>query len=222
MTVSFQNEFMVLASPERVWTVLTDPALAVPCMPGAQVTEVIGQHGFKGLVSLRVGPVQLQFKGEGQLSNLDVVQMTGSLTARGSDGKGRGNFSADMHFQLANAAGGTQVSVTTDLVLSGMVAQYGRGSGVVKQIASQLTDLFAKRLGEKVLSETQEMAPVGAGSAGQLKDPSTASEAVSRDSGDDPRGTTGDSINVLGLLWSTGWSSLKQFFSRLFGTSRKS
>lgn len=221
MTVSFQNEFMVSASPERVWAVLTDPALAVPCMPGAQVTEVIGEHGFKGIVSLRVGPVQLQFKGEGQLANLDVVQKTGSLTAKGSDGKGRGNFSADMRFQLANAAGETQVRVTTDLVLSGMVAQYGRGSGVVKQIASQLTDQFAKRLGERVLSATQEIAPAQAGSAGQPSDLPISSEAVSGDVGHDPRGTQ-DSINVLGLLWSTGWSALKHFLSRLFGTSRKS
>jgi len=189
-------------------------------MPGAKVTELIDKHGFKGLVSLRAGPVQLQFKGEGQLSDLDEAVKAGSLTARGSDGKGRGNFSAQMRFRMAAIPEGTLVSVDTDLALSGMVAQYGRGAGVVREIASQLTSQFSKTLAEQVLLKSgvaavaEEFPATGTSVSGASDIPSQNNAVTTVDQP--------NSINVIGLLWASGWSALKRSLSRLFGNSKNS
>jgi hypothetical protein len=45
-------------------------------MPGALIEELLGESGFKGLVNLRVGPVQLQFKGSS--SDVEAIDVTGS------------------------------------------------------------------------------------------------------------------------------------------------
>ena len=62
------------------------------------------------------------------------------------DIKGRGAAEADVIFALSDEAGQTRVDVTTNLNLSGSVAQYGRASGLIDAIAGQIISDFAKNL----------------------------------------------------------------------------
>lgn len=151
--MQLNNEFILDASPAAVWAGLTNPEVAVACMPGATLTEKIGDHGFKATVSLKVGPVKLQFAGEGSLGNLSADGSYGEMLARGSDGKGRGGFKTEMKFHLEPHESATRVRVETDLTLSGSVAQYGRGAGIVKEVASQLTEQFTSNLQHRVKTE---------------------------------------------------------------------
>jgi carbon monoxide dehydrogenase subunit G len=150
MALEFNNAFTVPANPELVWKIMTTPSIAVPCMPGALIEELLGASGFKGLVNLRVGPVQLQFKGDGEFKDLNYTDKSGLLYVKGSDTKGRGTFLVDMNFVLVEEGLQTLVKVHTTLKLSGMVAQYGRGMGVVKEITTQLTNQFAKNISDQV------------------------------------------------------------------------
>ena len=95
------NEFVLNAPRADVWAGLTNPDIAAPCMPGTVLTERIGDTCFKATVSLKVGPVKLQFLGEGELLNLASDQSYGEVLAKGSDSKGRGSFKAEMKFNLS-------------------------------------------------------------------------------------------------------------------------
>jgi carbon monoxide dehydrogenase subunit G len=142
------NTFFIAASPDRAWQVLLDVPRIAPCLPGARLTEVIGPERYKGEAAVKLGPVQLQFGGEALLSVVDSAARSARVTARGSDRKGRGSAAAVMNFSLAVEGFGTRVTIDTDLTLTGSIAQYGRASGLIKEIASELISQFAANVGK--------------------------------------------------------------------------
>jgi uncharacterized protein len=142
------NTFFIAASPDRAWQVLLDVPRIAPCLPGARLTEVIGPDRYKGEATVKLGPVQLQFGGEALLSVVDSAARSARVTARGSDRKGRGSAAAVMNFSLAVEGSGTRVTIDTDLTLTGSIAQYGRASGLIKEIASELISQFAANVGK--------------------------------------------------------------------------
>src|SRR5690606_2150001 len=90
-----------------------------------------------------------------KFEEVDDVAHTAMVKAQGSDAKGRGAANSVVKFSLAPAAGGSRVDLVTDLALSGMVAQYGRGTGLIQSVATQLVDQFADSL-RAMLAEEQE------------------------------------------------------------------
>jgi len=152
--IKFENSFVVPASIEDAWKTLTDVPRVVPCMPGTELTEAPDERRFRATARIRVGPIELLFKGEGELYDADPAHHTAKLRAKGSDTKGRGAFQTQMDFALAAQGGETLVRVATDLTLSGSVAQHARGGGVVKEMAQQLTAQFARNLTGLVVAQS--------------------------------------------------------------------
>lgn len=156
-----ENSFTVPMPPDEAWAVLLDVPTIAPCLPGAEVTEVIGLDRYKGRALLKVGPVQLAFAGEAEIIDIDEQAKTARVIAKGADQKGRGNASAAVQFSLTEHPEGTRVHVATDLNLVGAVAQYGRGAGLLKAVADQLVGQFANNLAA-ALGGAEGQAPAGA------------------------------------------------------------
>jgi carbon monoxide dehydrogenase subunit G len=159
--MQFQNTFTVPLSPDEAWRVLMDVERIAPCMPGAELTEVIDRTNFKGRISVRLGPVALTFAGVVKLEDLDEAAHTATIKAQGSDSKGRGGAQAVASFQLQPVPEGTKVVVDTDLVLSGAVAQYGRGAGIIQATANQLIQQFAACLKAELSASPAPESPGG-------------------------------------------------------------
>src|SRR5580704_8074732 len=152
--VEFDNSFEVPLRPAEAWPLLMDIRRIAPCMPGAEVTEVIDDKTYKGRIAVRLGPVSLAFAGVIRFEELDGVNYTARVKAQGSDAKGRGAANAAASFRLEPAGSGsagsgtagTRVLVHTDLALSGAVAQYGRGVGIIQATAASIMTQFAANL----------------------------------------------------------------------------
>jgi carbon monoxide dehydrogenase subunit G len=214
MALEFNNAFTVPANPELVWKIMTTPSIAVPCMPGALIEELLGASGFKGLVNLRVGPVQLQFKGDGEFKDLNYTDKSGLLYVKGSDTKGRGTFLVDMNFVLVEEGLQTLVKVHTTLKLSGMVAQYGRGMGVVKEITTQLTNQFAKNISDQVTHN--ENLSENSANIKSASDPSTIIRENSQLTiNESTQKDNQPSIDVVRLIFMALVSSFKNLIKRL-------
>jgi len=153
MGIKVENRFVVPAPIDTAWATLLDMPRVVPCMPGTEFTEAIDDRRFRATARIKVGPVELQFRGEGELVEVDATAHRARLKARGSDAKGRGTFQADLTFALTAADDATEGSVDTDLTLSGSVAQYGRGVGLVKEITQQLTTQFSVNLAALIAAD---------------------------------------------------------------------
>lgn len=144
--MEFDNSFEVPLPPAEAWKVLLDIERVAPCMPGAELTEIIDAETFKGKVSVRLGPVALTFAGRAKFEEIDEAGFAAKVNAQGTDAKGRGGANAKVDFKIEPADVGSKVLIHTDLQLSGSVAQYGRGVGMIQDLSSQLIGQFAESL----------------------------------------------------------------------------
>jgi carbon monoxide dehydrogenase subunit G len=160
--MELQNSLTVPLPMDEAWKTLLDIERIAPCMPGAQLTEVKDDRTFLGKVSLRLGPVSLAFNGTATFEDINETDHSVRVRAQGVDSKGRGGANALVSFQLKPVAEGTEVLVNTDLKLSGSVAQYGRASGIIQQVAADLISQFAKALKAEIARSRPEAAPAAA------------------------------------------------------------
>jgi carbon monoxide dehydrogenase subunit G len=156
--MEFDNSFEVPLPPPETWKVLLDIKRVAPCMPGAELTEVVDENTYKGKINVRLGPVALTFAGVVKFEHIDAANYTARVAAQGTDAKGRGGANAASVFRLEPAGGGSKVLVHTNLALSGAVAQYGRGVGIIQATAAQLMNQFATRLKDN-LAQDRSTAP---------------------------------------------------------------
>ena len=146
MHIKLENAFVVDAPIEDVWRTLQDVPRIAPCMPGAELEESAGKGVYRGFVKLRIGPAQLQFKGEATFYDVDQAAHSMKMRSRASDTKGRGGVATEMKFALRLHDKATTVDVVTDLTVTGSLAQYGRGVGLVKDVANEITRQFSQNL----------------------------------------------------------------------------
>jgi carbon monoxide dehydrogenase subunit G len=151
--MEFDNSFDVPLAPDQAWAVLMDIPRIAPCMPGAELTEVVDAQNYKGKISVRLGPVALAFAGRVEIDAIDEANRSAKVKAQGSDAKGRGAANATASFRIEPAGTGSRVLIHTDLMLSGAVAQYGRGVGMIQATAAQIIGQFAGNLRAQLAHE---------------------------------------------------------------------
>jgi hypothetical protein len=171
--MEFDNTFEVPLPPAEAWPVLMDIQRVAPCMPGAQLTEVVDARTYKGNIAVRLGPVALTFSGLVKFEEIDDANHTARVKAQGTDAKGRGGANAAASFRLEPAGAGSKVVVHTDLTLSGAVAQYGRGVGMIQATASQLMKQFADNLKKQLAATPPATAASVAPAAASAPQPAT-------------------------------------------------
>ena len=144
------NTFDVSVPVETAWAVLTDVERIAPCLPGAQLQEIEGDE-YRGIVKVKVGPITAQYKGKATFVEKDDVAHKAVLEAAGRDTRGQGNASATITALLEPGGDGTHVTVTTDLTVTGKVAQFGRG--VLADVSAKLLGQFVDNLEQTVLTD---------------------------------------------------------------------
>lgn len=141
-----KNSFEVPLPVEEAWSTLLNITKIAPCMPGAELLEVIDSKNYKGKVSVRLGPVALSFLGTARFEEMDQAVHRARVKCQGVDTKGRGGANGLVTFSLSSIENGTKVDVETDINLSGSVAQYGRGTGMIQDVANVIIGQFAHEL----------------------------------------------------------------------------
>lgn len=141
------NEFVIDRPIDETWKILNDLEFIAPCMPGAQLTEIEGDE-YRGLVKIKVGPITANYKGKASFIEQDAENKVARLKAEGRDPR-QGNANAMVTAKM-NEVGTNQtnVSIHTDLGLSGKIASFGRGAieDVSKKILGQFTDNLRDKL----------------------------------------------------------------------------
>jgi carbon monoxide dehydrogenase subunit G len=178
--MEFDNSFEVPLPADETWKLLMDIRRIAPCLPGAELTDVVDDRTYKGKVGVRLGPVSLAFAGTVKFDEIDDAAHRAKISAQGSDAKGRGAANATATFHLEEVAGGTRVLVHTNLTLSGAVAQYGRGVGIIQMTAAQIITQFANNLKAQfapAAAQASAAPATAASSAGPAPAPVAASGA---------------------------------------------
>lgn len=164
------HSFTVPMGVDQAFHVLTDIERVAPCMPGATVDSVEGDQ-FTGRVKVKVGPMQVTYRGKAQYKELDTEQHRAVIDARGQEMRGSGTANATVTATLTDKGDETEVTVVTNLSVTGRPAQFGRG--VMNEVGAKLLGQFAECLSEQLsgpqeaaeVDDTTELAPVTASPA---------------------------------------------------------
>lgn len=143
-----KSDFEVAAPVEKVWQFFDNIPQVAACLPGAELTEDLGDDKYKGTVAVRMGPVRLQFAGTADITERDETGKRVVVHASGADEKGRGQASMVVTATLTRAGRGTKVGVTQDLQLSGAAAQYGRG--MISDVTAVLMRDFSANMQDRI------------------------------------------------------------------------
>ena len=145
------NEFTVNRPIDEAWPLITDIERIAPCLPGAELQEVEGDT-YRGVVKVKLGAISSQFKGEAHFIERDDENYRAVIKGAGRDTGGRGNATAEITAQAeALSPTSTRVAVTTDLHITGKVAQFGRG--IMGDVSSKLMVQFADNLNQMIDDE---------------------------------------------------------------------
>jgi carbon monoxide dehydrogenase subunit G len=179
--MKIEDQFRVDVPIEEAWRVLLDVERIAPCMPGAQLQEIEGDE-YRGVVKVKVGPITAQYKGAARIIEADEDARRIVLKGEGRDTRGQGNASATVTVLLVADGAGTQVSVDTDLNVTGKVAQFGRG--VMADVSGKLLGQFVACLESNVLGGApaeSETVTASAADDGEGEPPVAAAAAAAPD-----------------------------------------
>lgn len=155
--MEIRDSFTVAAPPEQVWDFLLDVERVAPCMPGAELTDVIDESTWAGRVKMKIGPVTMKYAGRVSRVERDDEERRMRLLAEGSEESGKGGATATVTASVEPTPdGGSHVSIVQDLALSGAAAQFG--GRMIADVSAHLTKQFAGNLSEQ-LSGTAEAPP---------------------------------------------------------------
>lgn len=143
------DSFTVAASPDQVWELFLDVERVAPCMPGAELTDVIDDQTWGGRVRIKLGPVTMKYAGRVSMSKRDDANRQLVLLAEGSEEGGKGGATAEVRVGVEpTSSEGSHVSITQDLTLSGAAAQFG--GRMIADVSTHLTKQFAACLSEQL------------------------------------------------------------------------
>ena len=152
-----KNDFEVTEPIDKVWRFFDDIPQVAACLPGAELTDDLGDDRYRGRVAIRMGPVKLQFAGTAEIKERDDAAKRLVVDANGADDKGRGQAAMLVTATLASTGTGTKVEVAQDLQLSGAAAQYGRG--MIADVSSVLMRDFATNMQNRITAIDRGVAP---------------------------------------------------------------
>lgn len=169
--MEFTNTFKVNAPVDQVWALLMQPEEVTGCVPGAAITEKIDDQHFKGTVKIKLGAVQVSYRGEMEMKP-DEAARTITLSGKGTEARGSGGASGRMTVALSADGRATNIQIDSQVDVTGKVATFGRG--IMQDVASRLTRQFGTCLASK-LEETAASPPLSTEPDAGLRDsePST-------------------------------------------------
>jgi carbon monoxide dehydrogenase subunit G len=187
------NKFVIEAPYGEVWDMLLDIERVASCMPGAQIDNRVDDTTHEGRFRVKVGPVSAAYRGQIQIvasdSDKGIVVMRGS----GSDSTGAGTAAATITSSVAESGAGTEVSMATELELTGRIAQFGGRGSMMQSIADRMISEFASSLQREMQRASSTEAAVPPPASPSLDDASLQGSAS------DPAQTP-DAFNAGGLL----------------------
>lgn len=204
MKVELEKSFPMPGSADVTWEFLQDIQSVAGCMPGAKITESLGEGRYKGTMTVKIGPATMSFRGEVEVRDIDAGRRSLALLAKGTDSTGTSGAAMDLKARVEAAGDGSSNLVgNSEVSMSGKAAAFGGRmmNSVADQIMQQFAANFAAQVG--ALSARQAAASSSAGGAAAEVPPNPPSVA--------------SELNGLALAWAVFKDWLRSLFTRKAG-----
>src|ERR671919_262008 len=146
--MKINNEFTVGAPIQQAWDTMLNLERIAPCLPGAAIQDEKDEGEYDGTMKVKIGPITANYKCTVKFEEVDEENHRAVLQATGRDARGQGTASATIVSTLQEESEGTNVSVETDMKLTGRAAQFGRG--IAQDVATKMLDQFASCLEQEI------------------------------------------------------------------------
>jgi uncharacterized protein len=214
MKVELEKTFPMPGSAEVAWEFLQNIEAVAACMPGAKIIEPLPAGGYKGTVTVRIGPATMSFRGEVEVRDVDTVARSLRLIAKGTDSTGTSGASMDLAARIeALSEGASNLVGKSEVAMSGKAAAFGGRmmNSVADQVLKQFADNFATQVA--ALAARNDTGAVSASPAGADTGAGKASGAVAAAPSSSPP-LVAHEINGLALAWAAFKDWLRGLFSR--------
>ena len=192
MKVELDKTFKIAAPASAAWQFLQQIEAVAACMPGAEITEQIDAHNYKGKVKSRIGPATMAFDGAIEIKGIDPEKRELRLRGSGQDTKGTSSASMDLTAWVVDGAeAGCELKGQAEVSVNGKVASLG--GRMMNQVADQILNQFGKNFADNVLA---------AGSDEQAAEARAQLDAKPKE------------LNALALAWSVLLGLLKRLFKK--------
>jgi uncharacterized protein len=171
--MDLEHSFTVPVGVDTAWAEFQDIASVAQCFPGATVTSV-EDDSFQGSVKVKLGPIALVYNGSGTFTERDEAAHRFVVEAKGKDKRGNGTAGATVTLTMDGAGDSTNVTVVTDLAITGKPAQFGRG--VMQDVSDKLLGQFVACLEQRLGNSGAPAATAEAAVAAEPAEPATPSE----------------------------------------------
>jgi carbon monoxide dehydrogenase subunit G len=170
MKVELEKTFPMPGSAEVAWEFLQNIEAVAGCMPGAKISERLPEGGYKGTVTVRIGPATMSFRGEVQVRDIDATAHSLRLVAKGTDSTGTSGAAMDLAARVeAISEGSSNLVGKSEVSMSGKAAAFGGRmmNSVADQILKQFADNFAAQVAALAAQRNAGVtpAPVAGGTA---------------------------------------------------------
>jgi carbon monoxide dehydrogenase subunit G len=196
MKVQLDKTFPMPSSPAIAWQFLQDVEAVASCMPGAKLTEQVGENSHKGTVTVKLGPATMSFRGEVEVQDVDQATQTLRLIGKGTDSTGNSGVSMNLLARIEAVDDGlSQLVGSSEVSVSGKAASFG--GRMMDSVADQILLQFADNFAAEVAA---------------LQDPGSVQKEV----GDGKKAQQARELNALALAWAV----FKDWLRGLFGKKK--
>nr|WP_271213527.1 2Fe-2S iron-sulfur cluster-binding protein [Rhodococcus wratislaviensis]GLK40663.1 carbon monoxide dehydrogenase [Rhodococcus wratislaviensis] len=127
------------SSPEDVARVFADVRLLARCLPGAELTDELGDNWYRGRARIALGPVRLSFNGIAHILDQSADRI--AMNAQGKD-TGGGGAQAAIVMTAQPSATGTTLQAEASVFLTGRIAGFGRS--LAGDVSRRMFEDFAR------------------------------------------------------------------------------
>jgi uncharacterized protein len=161
MPFQIDKTFVVRAPAPAVWEFLADPRRVARCMPGATITGQVDDRTYAGTLMVKVGPVSASYRGQMSFARLDAQARSAEIVASGQETRGKGGASMRLTSRLSERAPSeTEVFASSELTVTGLLAQMGRG--MIQDVGDQIFKKFTDAMRAELEAPAREAAPPAA------------------------------------------------------------
>lgn len=213
--MKLQHQTEVGARAEDVWAFLQDTHAVARCLPGAELTNELGDDRYEGMLRIAIGPLKMNYAGNVHVVERNAEAHRMALKAAGRDKRGSGAAEAHVQLQVKSVDGGSRIEVISDIDLSGRIASLGRG---VRDVSNRMFVQFADQLRDRIEQPEQGRdktapapTPLPSGQSAITTPATTAGTKRAQTSNDQKAGE----IKVLQLVWTVTRERLAEFLEKL-------
>jgi hypothetical protein len=189
MKIDLSRTLDLPLSGAQAWSLLERIETVASCLPGAKITERVDASRYKGMVTVKLGPATVNFKGELEVLAMDPATHHIHVAGRGTDGASSAatlELTADL---TGTGVESSRITASSEVSVSGKVASFG--GRLMNAAADQLIGQFYANLLKQAEAVKIDQAALWT-----------------------PETPVADKLNGLALLWAIVRDFLRSLFAR--------